>query len=286
MAETYINFNGSLIPANQPAITVGNRSFKYGDGLFETMRWNGSSIRFLSYHLERLQEGMQLLQMEGGAKFDPYFVKESTLALVKKNRISGQARIRLNIFRDGAGYYSPETNKTQFVLETIPLAEERYQLNKAGVIIDVFNDHTKPKGPLAAIKSNNALLYVMAGLARKKRACDDMLLLNQDGFLCESISSNIFIWYDNALYTPAVSEGCVAGVMRRAVIELAKDNGIEVVEAQIRPEILHEADEMFLTNAIQGIHWVMGYKKKRYFNHLSKLLQEKLNRFLLDEDPQ
>ena len=116
----------------------------------------------------------------------------------------------------------------------------------------------------------------MAGLYRKQKGVDDVLVLNQDGFLCESVSSNIFVWYDGKLYTPALSEGCVAGVMRRVVIELAAENNYEVVEAQINPDIMHLADELFFTNAIQGIQWVLGYKKKRYFKRISKMLQEKL----------
>src|SRR5690606_38340675 len=111
-----------------------------------------------------------------------------------------------------------------------------------------------------------------------------MLILNSEGFLCESLSSNIFIWYQKTLYTAALSEGCIAGIMRRVIIEMAQENGIEVVEAQISPEILHEADELFLTNAIHGIHWVMGYKNKRYFNHLSKKLQDKLAKWQLTSE--
>ena len=65
--------------------------------------------------------------------------------------------------------------------------------------------------------------------------------------------------------------------MRQVVMRLANENGIELVEAQINPDILNEADEIFITNAAKGIQWVMGYNKKRYFNEMSKLLSEKLN---------
>jgi branched-chain amino acid aminotransferase len=152
------------------------------------------------------------------------------------------------------------------------------------VIIDVFDELKKPSGPFASLKSNNALMQVMAGIARKKKGLDEMLILNEEGYLCEAIAANLFVWYGKVLYTPALSEGCVDGVMRRAIIELTRQEGYEVVEAQIRPEILQEADELFLTNAINGINWVMGYKKKRYFNHLSRQLQDKLNKYGLEEE--
>jgi branched-chain amino acid aminotransferase len=105
-----------------------------------------------------------------------------------------------------------------------------------------------------------------------------VFLINQNRYLCEANSSNIFVWYQNHLYTPALSEGCVEGVMRRVVIQLALDNNIPVTEAQINPEILNAADEVFLTNATKGIQWVMGYGVKRYFNRISKALMDELNK--------
>lgn len=268
---------------SQPMILANNRSLRYGDGIFETMRWADNDIRFLQYHIERLQESMEILHMEGANKFDAYFIREKATELAKKNKLS-EARIRLNIYRGGAGLYSPDTNKCNYLLEATPLENSGYRLNKTGVIIDVYREHRKPVNSLSKLKSNNALIYVLAGVTRKKLGCDDILILNNEGFLCESLSANIFVWYNKTLYTPALSEGCIAGVMRRIVIEMAKEYDIEVVEAQISPEILHEADEMFLTNAVHGIHWVMGYKKKRYFNHLSKRLQEKLRKWQLAID--
>jgi branched-chain amino acid aminotransferase len=64
--------------------------------------------------------------------------------------------------------------------------------------------------------------------------------------------------------------------MRRVVMDIAASEGIPVVEAQISPEIMKQADEIFCTNAVQGIQWVMGYKQKRYFNRISRILQERL----------
>lgn len=284
MNDRYINSNGNLMLESQPVIQSNNRSFRYGDGIFETMRWMDGDIRFLQYHIDRLQASMNLLHMEGATKFDAYFLREKVAELVKKNKLGTDARIRLNVYRAGAGLYSPETNKANYLLEASPLEHDGYQLNKTGVIIDVYREHKKPVNSLSHLKSSNALIYVLAGIERKRLGCDDILILNNDGFLCESLSSNIFVWYNKTLYTPALSEGCIAGVMRKVVIEMANEYGIEVVEAQISPEILHEADEMFLTNAIHGIYWVMGYKKKRYFNHLSKKLQDKLSKWHLASD--
>ncbi|MNI57467.1 Branched-chain-amino-acid aminotransferase [compost metagenome] len=117
----------------------------------------------------------------------------------------------------------------------------------------------------------------MAGLFKSQNRLDEAMILNQHGFLCESISANVFVVYNKQVYTPALTEGCVSGVMRTAIMQLCKMNDIPLIEAQINPEILKAAEEVFITNATQGIQWVMGYGRKRYFNEVSKVLIDKLN---------
>jgi branched-chain amino acid aminotransferase len=193
------------------------------------------------------------------------------------NKVGADARIRLTIFRDSGGFYTPDSNKFAYLLELNKLDDRQYVLNKKGLIIDVYDEVPKPVNILSNSKTSNALIYVLAGIYKNQNALDEVLILNQYGFLCESVSSNVFVVYDRKLYTPALNEGCVAGVMRQVVMRLAKENNIELVEAQINPDILNEADEVFLTNAARGIQWVMGYNHKRYFNRVSKFLNEKLN---------
>ncbi|SEN49079.1 branched-chain amino acid aminotransferase [bacterium A37T11] len=281
MAITYININGEIVVDSKPVLTTGNRGFRYGDGIFETMRWADEDIRFLDYHLERLRESMHMLHLEGSHLYSVDFLREKAAELVQKNNFKADVRLRLGIYRGGGGLYSPEINKAAYVMEASDLSATEH---KSGLIVDIYAEYRKPVSSLSKLKSANSLLYVMAGLYRKQKGLDEVIILNQNGFLCESGSSNLFVWYENKLYTPAVSEGCIAGVMRRVVIELALGNDIQVIEAQINPDILQLADELFLTNAIHGIQWVMGYKKKRYFNRISKLLQEKLNNWPVKTD--
>ena len=89
--------------------------------------------------------------------------------------------------------------------------------------------------------------------------------------------SNVFVVYNKQIYTPALSEGCIGGVMRQVVMRIIKENELPLIEAQISPEILNEAEEVFLTNASRGIQWVMGFNSKRYFNEVSKELLDRLN---------
>src|SRR5690606_31285261 len=241
------------------------------------MRWMDGDVRFLDYHLERLHQSMAMLHLDSPQRFDADFIRTQADRLIRKNNLQGEhVRLRLHVFRDGGGLYGPARNKASYVLGCTKLHKDDLTHRKVGLIIDVYPEYRKAASELSGIKSANALVYVMAGLYRKNQDLDDVLILNQNGHVCESLSSNVFFWYEKKLYTPAISEGCIAGVMRRVVIEMALDSGLEVIEAQIHPDILREADEIFHTNAIYGVQWVMGYKQKRYFNRISRMLQEKL----------
>lgn len=273
----YILVNDEFFLADQAVLKASNRGFKYGDGLFESMRMCNGKLQFAEEHADRLRAGMKALKMEGYALLDEYFLRQKTAELQKKNKFGGNVRFRLSVYREGEGFYTPTANKVGYVLESIALEQNTYELNKKGLIIDVYDELTKSIDKLANYKTSNALLYVMAGLYQKQHRLDEALILNQNGLLCESVSANIFVVYQNQIYTPALSEGCIAGVMRNVIVKLGKTHGFPIVEAQISPEILTQADEVFLTNASYGIRWVMGYDKKRYFNEVTKSISAKLN---------
>ncbi len=277
MPLQFINYNGDLYPESQPVLTGSNRAFRYGDGLFETMRVIKGELKFADFHAERLQGGMQALKIDGYAELDAYFLKEKSIELMRRNQIGGNARVRLTIFRDGDGLYTPMSNKFGYALEASALDNPYYQNNDRGLIVDIFDEVTKPINILSSQKTCNSLIYVLAGIFKTQNGLDEAFILNQNGFLCEATSANVFVVYEKQLYTPALSEGCVAGVMRRVVMNLAEENNIPLIEAQINPAIMNEAEEVFVTNATSGIQWVMGYDKKRYFNEISRFLIEKLN---------
>lgn len=278
MSLEYINFNGEIIQSQTPVLTVSNRGFRYGDGLFESMRYMKGELKFPELHLDRLRKGMRMLKLEGYSQIDSYFLKEKTEELIRKNKIGTDAKVRLIIYRNGDGLYSPVTNKLGYVLQAVKSDLLRYGEGR-GLIIDVFNEHTKPVNSLSNLKTCNSMLFVLAGIFKNQHRLDEVIILNQSGFLCEALTSNVFVVYNKQIYTPALSEGCIGGVMRQVVMRIIKENELPLIEAQISPEILNEAEEIFLTNASFGIRWVMGYNRKRYFNEVSKFLIEQLNNF-------
>jgi branched-chain amino acid aminotransferase len=278
MQKNFINYNGEILEEDDKIFTIANRGFKYGDGLFETMRLSNGKLNFADLHADRLHLGMKTLKLEGYSNFDTYFLKEKVEEICKRNKIAKNARVRFNVFRDSAGLYTPTQNKSAYTLEATPLDSPLYEINAKGLIMDVYEDIHKPINKLSNLKTCNALPYVMAGIYKQQMRLDEAFILNQNSFLCETISANVFLVYKGQIYTPALSEGCISGVMRGVVMQLAKENDLNMIEAQINPEILDEVEEVFITNASKGIQWVMGFNRKRYFNEVSRFLVDKLNK--------
>ncbi len=277
MKSQYINFNGEILPAEQSVMTISNRGFRYGDGLFESMRLMRGELMFAQHHADRLRRGMRMLKIEGHSHIDSWFLRENVLELIRRNKTGMNARVRFSVFRDSEGLYNPVDNKMGYAIEVIRITEPDYTYNKRGLIVDIYDEVPKSVNPLSNLKTSNALVYVLAGVFKNQLSLDEVLIVNQNGFLCEAMSSNLFVVFNKEIYTPALTEGCIAGVMRQVVMKLAKENGMNVIEAQVNPAVLEQADEVFLTNASRGIQWVMGYNSKRYFNETSRFLLNKLN---------
>ena len=102
MKPLFINFNGELIPADSKVLTVTNRSFRYGDGVFESMRLIKGQLQFPHLHADRLQAGMKALKMDGFSQMDDWFLKEKATDLATRNKIKN-GRIRLTVYRDAEG---------------------------------------------------------------------------------------------------------------------------------------------------------------------------------------
>lgn len=278
--QNYINHNGNFILSDAPMVTANNRSFRYGDALFETIRLANYNPQFLKEHLLRLTAGMQVLKMEMNPNLNTTFLEHAILELAQKNNVTSDGRVRLTVYRNEGGLYAPSDNKVSFVVEVYPIEEKGYILNQKGYSVDLFTEFKKAQNALSSIKSANSAIYVMAGIHKTNNNLDECLLLNDKHHIIEGISSNIFAVKNGVLYTPPVGDGCVNGVMRKKIIEIAQANKIAVYEISVMQNVLLGADELFLTNTINGIRWVVAYKQKRYFNDTSQRLTQKLNELI------
>jgi branched-chain amino acid aminotransferase len=173
------------------------------------------------------------------------------------------------VFRSAGGIFEAENNFPDYILETFPLSE-KIGLNENGLVIDAFPDARKSCDLFSNLKSNNYLVSVMAGLFAKKNNLNDAIILNAPGRVCESAISNIFILNGNNIFTPPLSEGCVAGVMRRWMLEKFSYKSYSVNEKNLSINELLAADEVFLTNSIQPIRWVKRFRQRTYENEKIK----------------
>jgi branched-subunit amino acid aminotransferase/4-amino-4-deoxychorismate lyase len=273
--DKYCILNGHLISIYEPNVAFNNRAFRYGDALFETIRFCNSKVMFLKDHVTRLKLGMTVLRMNLPAELNTENVHQLIVHLLKHNAHAPNARIRLTVFRKDGGFYTPESNDISFLIESDEM-EEGYDLNQKGFWVDIYADIKKSINKLSNIKSANALMYVMAALSKQSMKLDECFLINENGSICECISSNIFVVKNGTLYTSPLSEGCVAGIMRKQIMSLATENKILTFESPITSYTLMNADEIFLTNSINGIRWVGQFKEKFYTNKMALFFSEKL----------
>ena len=204
-----------------------NRAFQYGDGLFETMRMHQGKILFLERHWQRLLNGMAVLKMEWPGEME---MKDLENALREVVPGEGDFRVRLSVWRSGAGLYTPISSKAEYSISSTALPEAPYSLNAEGLEIGLYEDLHLHYNLLSPLKTLNALPYVLAGIYKKEQGLDDCLLLNSAGRIAEASSSNIFVIRGKNLWTPPLTEACIAGVMRSVLLDLAGEAGWIVEE--------------------------------------------------------
>jgi branched-chain amino acid aminotransferase len=262
---------------DEQVFTIKNRGFRYGDALFESIRVIDGKPCSLEDHFIRLKKGMSVLKMHS-ANISFNELKEQIVKLIEKNHIKKGGRVRLTVFRSGEGLYTPENEGKSYAIEAQPFEDNDYVLNENGLSIDVYNELRRSKNILSQIKTTNNIPNVLAGIYTKESGLDDCIILNDQGRIVEALSSNIFLYKNNNLYTPSLDEGCLDGIMRKQVLKVAKDMNINVFEGMVNGSMLLQADELFLTNAIRGVKWVVSYRQKRYFNKAAKEILEHLNK--------
>jgi branched-subunit amino acid aminotransferase/4-amino-4-deoxychorismate lyase len=282
MQPEYFCHNGEFLLSSEKFITHHNRAFCYGDALFETIHCLGTSPHFFNDHWNRLTQSMKVLKMIPGKDFTKEFTERCIEKLLNKNRIFKGARVRLMVFRNEGGLYSPEQNTISWIIVSAALEVEKFELNSRGLVVDIYDGVHKPVNSLSNLKTSNSLIFVLAGIYRKENQLDDCLILNQFGRITEAVSSNIFVVFQNMIITPPLTEGCIAGTMRHTLLSIIPQAGYKTGERGILEKHLLEADEVFITNAIQGIRWIGAYKEKRYFNFAARKLIPLLNKLCFD----
>ncbi len=278
-----INFNGEILPNAQAKLHVFNRGFAYGDAVFETIRVNGNVILFWEDHYFRLMASMRILRMRIPMNFTLEYLEKQVLDTVASHGISKSqsVRVKLSVFRDSEGLYTPQKNNIGFFISIAKIDAPFYSLNKIDTTpyeVELFKDHLVAKDILSTLKTNNRVLNVLAGIFAKENGFANMLLLNTDKKVIEATNGNVFLIKGNTIKTPPVSDGCISGILKKQILRILKNNtAFEVKETSISAFELQKADELFVTNVISGITSVSKYRKKQYSSDVSKKILNLLN---------
>jgi branched-chain amino acid aminotransferase len=272
-----INFNGSLLPSDG-FLSSSNRAFLYGDGVFETLKVVNQKVLFLEDHYFRLMASMRIVRMQIPNNFTLEYFEEQVISTALAANCAASARIRFTVFRNDGGYYLPQTREVSYVIQVSPLENVKYSFSDAVYEVDLYKDFFISKQLLSTIKTTNKMISITGSIYAQENDLNNCLLLNNDKNVVEALNGNLFMLLGTKLITPPTEEGCLNGIARKQIIALAKKmEGIEMVEAPISPFDLQKADELFITNIIQGIQPITQYRKKTYTTNVSAQLLEKLN---------
>lgn len=242
--------NGKFHQANETVISPENRSFRYGDGAFETIRLHQGRIPLWNYHVQRVFQSLHTLKFDLPKLLDPEYLHEQVLSLAKKNDLTN-ARIRITFYRGEGGLTDRHPTQPGFVIQSWAIDKDALGFNSNGLRIGVFEEGRKAADHFSHIKSNNFLVYVQAALHAREKKWNDALVLNTSGRVADSTIANVFWVKDQKLFTPPLSEAPIQGVMRRFLLEQQL-----IHEQPLSLDDLYQADEVFLTNAVRGIQWV------------------------------
>jgi branched-chain amino acid aminotransferase len=239
--------NGQFLPEAQATVSVFDRSFLYGDGLFETLRVaNGRPFRW-GQHLERLRRGGDFLGLK--IPFRCKVLEQFAAELIARNQCP-EALLRVTVSRGvGPRGYSPKGADQPLLVMTLhplPGVPASWRL--------ITSSFRLPAGePLAHFKTANKLAQVLARAEADRAGADEALLQNTDGFVVEGASSNLFWVEGDTIGTSPLNSGILAGVTRAVILELCREFGWPCVERPIVAEALPRTHGVFLSLSSFGV---------------------------------
>jgi branched-chain amino acid aminotransferase len=271
MANTY------PIPAQ---ISEQNRSYLFGDGIFDTVKISNGKLCFAELHYFRLMASLRIARMS-----IPQWLDQETyeaLLLAKAAEIgANNARMRITFFRNEGGRYFPEKSDIGYTVEAQPLSASDFSLNDTPYEVDIYRDFTITAQLLSTIKTTSKLIHITAAIYAQENDWQNCLLLNEHKNIVELVNANIFVRFGSKIVTPPVSEGCQNGIIRKVILtDVALRETYQFEERPVSVFELQQADELFFTNAIQGVGSITKYRKKIYENKAALAVLTRLNELI------
>ncbi len=254
--------NERMVDENKAAISVLDRGFLYGDGLFETMRSYKGEVLWLDRHLNRLYRSSEIIGMK--INRDKKYLKYIIYKLIKVNDLK-DAYIRLCVTR-GKGRIGLET--TAIRNQGLVIMAKKFEpypdkFYKKGVSLKTSTIRRNEKSDTSKVKSLNYMDSILARIEAQREGADDALLLNTKGFVAESAVSNIFMIKRKSLITPSLDSGALPGITRETILSLAEELSLEPVEKHIKLDDLKRASEIFLSNSLMEVMPVASIDGKK-----------------------
>jgi len=271
----FVFINGSLVPKEEAKVSVFDRGFLYGDGVFETVRiYNGRPF-MIDEHITRLLQGLKAVRF---TKL-PAGLKVYAAKVIDANGVrNGILRIAVTRGEVISGIDPSACKEPTIVIsarESVPYPDAAYETGYRVTISKIRKDG---RSHLCGIKSANFLTHILAKGEAADAGVDDAVMVNYDGFVTEATVSNVFVVKGNALVTPSVESGILPGITRKVVLEMAEKMGLEVSECEIRPEELCDADEAFLTNSLMEVMPLVKVDKRAIGNGLPGNITRKVRK--------
>jgi branched-chain amino acid aminotransferase len=265
-ASFKIWINGALFDKEDAKISVYDHGLLYGDGVFEGLRSYGGKVFRLKEHLDRLWDSAKAILLE--IPFSREEVSRAIDETLKSNSIS-DGYIRLVVTR-GAGSLGLDPNRTshpQVIIITDFITVYPEELYRQGLeIITASTQRNHPAALSPRIKSLNYLNNILAKIESLQAGCMEALMLNHKGEVAECTADNIFLVRNGVILTPPTDAGILEGITRDAVIDLARQNGLEVREVPITRHDVYIAEEVFLTGTAVEVIAVVKVDSRKIGN--------------------
>ena len=271
----WINVNGNYMSDDQPVFLSANRSFRYGDGLFETMKVTNHSIALMDLHFNRFFNGLKTLEYKIPIDINSDSLKNEIIKLCHRNGLMN-ARVRLSAW-SGEGPIDKSERPFNYLIECTPLQNNSAKKIEKGLQIGLFSKARKAIDAYSNLKTASFLIYAIGAKNAMNNQWDDCIILNTNNTVADTTKANIFIIKEGSIYTPSLADGCVAGVTRQYILQNLTADFL-FYERSVTLQDLELADEVFLTNSIRGIQWVQKFNDSVYTN---KLTSEIIDHFLL-----
>jgi branched-subunit amino acid aminotransferase/4-amino-4-deoxychorismate lyase len=231
--------NGKFVSVNEAKVPILDPGFLPGYGVFETMRSYHHRIVYLNAHLERLKASCAAI----GIKLS-LTLPQLKACMYKTVRLNGcdDSYVKLTL------WHAPgQAGVLIFATHYKPYSSKKY---KAGFYAGISSLRQDESSFFAKIKTTNRLLFQLSYAQAVERKLDEALILNNRGYVCEGSRTNLFFIKNKELCTPSLGCGCLDGITRTVVLDIAKKHAIRVYEGGFTPFDVYKADEAFLTNSL------------------------------------